>query len=128
MIRLSESVERVDVEEAVRLILVLMKVAALDPKTGLFDMDLLNTGISSRQRQNSMAMKRIVRDLLTQHMQNRTDNGGLPKTDLLMLLRTEMGPGLTVTEQDLDAVLRDLEAEDGRVLVRQNMVVMERAN
>ncbi len=45
--RLSDSVEKRDVEEAVRLIKAAMQQSATDPSTGEIDMDIIATGISS---------------------------------------------------------------------------------
>ena len=44
--RLSEEVEVQDVEEAIRLINVAMQRAAMDPRTGQINMDLIATGRS----------------------------------------------------------------------------------
>ena len=45
--RLSEKVEKSDIEEAVRLIKTAMQQSATDPKTGEIDMDIITTGIST---------------------------------------------------------------------------------
>lgn len=45
--RLSETVEKRDVEEAVRLIKTAMQQSATDPTTGEIDMDIITTGVSS---------------------------------------------------------------------------------
>ena len=45
--RLSEIVERRDVEESVRLIKTAMQQSATDPTTGEIDMDIIATGVSS---------------------------------------------------------------------------------
>ena len=44
--RLSNCVERCDIEEAVRLIRTAMQQSATDPKTGQIDMDIITTGIA----------------------------------------------------------------------------------
>ena len=44
--RLSATVEKRDVEEAVRLIRTAMQQSATDPKTGEIDMDIITTGIA----------------------------------------------------------------------------------
>jgi DNA replication licensing factor MCM4 len=48
--RLSPIVEEVDVREAYRLIEEAMQSSAIDPMTGLVDLDLIQTGTSSRVR------------------------------------------------------------------------------
>jgi len=45
--RLSDTVEVRDVEEAVSLIKTAMQQSATDPKTGFIDMDMITTGISA---------------------------------------------------------------------------------
>ncbi|KAF6005071.1 DNA replication licensing factor, mcm4 component [Cyanidiococcus yangmingshanensis] len=56
-IRLSPVVERVDVEEALRLMKIATQQSATDPITGRIDLDLLQTGHSAawRQRVNELA-------------------------------------------------------------------------
>jgi DNA replication licensing factor MCM4 len=44
--RLSEFVEKKDVDEAVRLIKTAMQQSATDPMTGEIDLDIINTGVS----------------------------------------------------------------------------------
>merc|ERR1712000_388053 len=50
LIRLSPKVLQSDVEEAARLLSSAMQTAAIDPRTGRVDMDLINTGRSAAQR------------------------------------------------------------------------------
>lgn len=61
--RLSETVEKRDVDEAVRLIKVAMQQSATDPTTGEIDMDIITTGVSStsieRIRQIAGIIKKI---------------------------------------------------------------------
>ncbi len=45
--RLSQKVEQVDIEEAVRLIRTAMQQSAVDPRTGMIDMDIIATGIGA---------------------------------------------------------------------------------
>jgi DNA replication licensing factor MCM4 len=45
--RLSDTVEKRDVDEAVRLIKTAMQQSATDPKTGEINMDIITTGMSS---------------------------------------------------------------------------------
>lgn len=45
--RLSDRVEKSDIEEAVRLIRTAMQQSATDPKTGEIDMDIITTGVSA---------------------------------------------------------------------------------
>lgn len=45
--RLSETIEKKDIDEAVRLIKVAMQQSATDPSTGEIDMNIINTGVST---------------------------------------------------------------------------------
>lgn len=74
MIRLSEAhakmrfssiVEKQDVDEARRLIDEAIHTYAIDPVTGLIDMDMINTGKSSAVREQMADLKRAVKDFLS---------------------------------------------------------------
>jgi DNA replication licensing factor MCM4 len=62
--RLSETVTRDDVQEAVRLIKSALKQAATDARTGLIDMSLLTEGTSSSERRRKADLKNAVLSLL----------------------------------------------------------------
>ncbi|PMD15948.1 MCM-domain-containing protein [Hyaloscypha hepaticicola] len=62
--RLSETVTRDDVKEAVRLIKSALKQAATDARTGLIDMSLLTEGTSASERRRRQDLKTAVLALL----------------------------------------------------------------
>lgn len=62
--RLSNIVERKDVDEAQRLIKVATQQAAINPQTGQIDMDLIQTGYTSGVRSKVAVIAEIVRDLI----------------------------------------------------------------
>lgn len=62
--RLSEVVERKDVEEAVRLIKVATQQAATDPTTGKIDMDILTSGVSTSRRDVISSLSQVIKQLL----------------------------------------------------------------
>jgi DNA replication licensing factor MCM4 len=62
--RLSETVTRDDVIEAVRLIKSALKQAATDARTGLIDMSLLTEGTSASERRRRQDLKNAVLSLL----------------------------------------------------------------
>ncbi|POS82909.1 MCM-domain-containing protein [Erysiphe pulchra] len=62
--RLSETVTRDDVKEAVRLIKSALKQAATDVRTGLIDMSLLTEGTSASERRRKADLKNAVLSLL----------------------------------------------------------------
>jgi DNA replication licensing factor MCM4 len=61
--RLSETVERSDVEEALRLIKTAMQQSATDPTTGEIDMDIIATGISSSTTEKVKGIMEIVKNI-----------------------------------------------------------------
>ncbi|KAI8918917.1 MCM2/3/5 family-domain-containing protein [Entophlyctis helioformis] len=76
--RLSPVVERVDVEEANRLVLTALQTAAIDPRTGRIDLDLVTTGISAFGRQTALSWVEAYRALLgqsDQHVSETEFNG-----------------------------------------------------
>lgn len=58
--RLSETVERRDVEESVRLIKTAMQQSATDPTTGEIDMDIIATGVSTSQNARVKEITKII--------------------------------------------------------------------
>jgi DNA replication licensing factor MCM4 len=58
--RLSDTVEKRDVEEAVRLIKTAMQQSATDPTTGEIDMDIIATGISTSSNQRVKDIMKII--------------------------------------------------------------------
>ena len=59
--RLSETVEKRDVDEAVRLIKTAMQQSATDPTTGLVDMDIIATGVSSTSVEKIKQIAQIIK-------------------------------------------------------------------
>ena len=60
-VRLSETVDIVDAQEALRLVKEALHSYAIDPLTGKIDMDLINTGKSSVWRENMQELKRQIK-------------------------------------------------------------------
>lgn len=64
-LRLSDVVEKSDVEEASRLIREGLKESAMDPRTGLLDMDLLTTGHGSFDRGHMEDLRKELLNMLS---------------------------------------------------------------
>jgi len=62
--RFSNTVEVSDVDEAYRLIRTAMQSSAIDPVTGRIDMDLINTGFSSRRRSQNAQLQRQLLEII----------------------------------------------------------------
>lgn len=59
--RLSQTVEKVDIEEAQKLIRNAMKQSATDPITGEIDMDIINTGFSHSSSQKVGGIIKLIK-------------------------------------------------------------------
>jgi DNA replication licensing factor MCM4 len=69
-LRFSQYVEKEDVEEAVNLIKVATQQAATDPVTGVIDMDMLQTGITSSSRAKLSQLIDIIKTILRDYQEN----------------------------------------------------------
>lgn len=68
-LRFSQYVEKEDVEEAVNLIKVATQQAATDPVTGVIDMDMLQTGITSSSRAKLSQLIDIIKTILRDYQE-----------------------------------------------------------
>ena len=66
-LRFSEFIENEDVEEAIRLIKVATQQAATDPITGLIDMDMIITGITSSTRAKLVDLIDCIKNVLREY-------------------------------------------------------------
>eukprot|EP00826_Nyctotherus_ovalis_P004323 TRINITY_DN1092_c0_g1_i1.p1 TRINITY_DN1092_c0_g1~~TRINITY_DN1092_c0_g1_i1.p1 ORF type:complete len:596 (+),score=169.48 TRINITY_DN1092_c0_g1_i1:701-2488(+) len=66
--RLSSTVEREDVEEAVRLVKAAMKKAYVDPMTGQIDITMIYTGISELSKENIEKLTKKIRRVLVRSL------------------------------------------------------------
>ena len=69
-LRFSPFVEKEDVEEAVNFIKVATQQAATDPVTGVIDMDMLQTGITSSSRARLGQLIDIIKTILRDYQEN----------------------------------------------------------
>lgn len=61
--RLSDRVEKSDIEEAVRLIKTAMQQSATDPKTGEIDMDIIATGVSANSTKRVKEIAEVIKKI-----------------------------------------------------------------
>ena len=61
--RLSETIEKRDIDEAVRLIKTAMQQSATDPTTGEIDMDIIATGISTSTSDKIKQLVTIIKKI-----------------------------------------------------------------
>jgi len=62
-VRLSDEVNREDAERACRLMLQSMKKVGIDPETGQFDADIVETGTSKAQRDRIKSLKSLIAEI-----------------------------------------------------------------
>jgi DNA replication licensing factor MCM4 len=106
--RLSDTVEVMDVEEAMRLLRVATQSAATDPRTGKIDMDLINTGRSASSRLRTAQLVNLLKDKLD----GRLQSGSITFQNLMELVQQEQQE---VTTQELQAAIRQLVDDDAVV-------------
>lgn len=122
--RLADTVEESDVDEAVRLMRVAMQQSSIDPRTGQIDMDVIQTGVSAAERTARAALASRVRDIL--ESKGADGLGGIRIADIIdNLTGTADGHSTGITERDVQAALTELQGEvrivQGRVsLISRN--------
>jgi len=92
--RLSESVDTEDVERALELVERSMRDVGLDPETGEFDTDIVETGTSKTQDQR----KRLVLEM-TAELEAETENGA-PINEILEVCKSD--------DYDEDTILKEI--------------------
>ena len=76
-IRLDNHITIWDAERVVRVVESCLRQVAFDKETGLFDTDLINTGVGKSQRDTMRTLRNIIRDLADEH-------GGIAPEDDVM--------------------------------------------
>ncbi len=104
--RLSDSVTKEDVMEAVRLIKSALKQAATDARTGLIDMSLLTEGTSASERRRKTDLKNAVLGLLDE----MTAQGGSIRYGEVAKRLTEQSSGPVDTDE-VNVAIRTLQQE-----------------
>jgi DNA replication licensing factor MCM4 len=110
--RLSETVTRDDVIEAVRLIKSALKQAATDARTGLIDMSLLTEGTSASERRRKADLKNALLGLLDE----MTRQGQAARYSEVVKRMGEQS-SIQVEGQELAEALRGLEQEGSIMIV-----------
>lgn len=104
--RLSDTVTRDDVKEAVRLIKSALKQAATDSRTGLIDMSLLTEGTSASERRRKADLKKAVLALLD----DLTRQGQNPRYNDVVKTLSEQSR-VQIESQEFADTIRSLEQE-----------------
>lgn len=109
--RLSETVTKEDVQEAVRLIKSALKQAATDARTGLIDMSLLTEGTSASERRRKGDLKTAVLGIVDE----MTGPGGNARWNEVVRKLGEQS-SMQVDSQEFSEAVRGLELE-GKVMI-----------
>ena len=121
--RLSQTVEKSDVDEAIRLMKVATQQAATDPKTGQIDMDLLQTGITATSRVKVQETAGIIRQVIGEHKEN-AKKGIRGRTVFEEVKKKTETVGTSCTESEFYEALKILE-DDGLISTsgRRNPII-----
>jgi DNA replication licensing factor MCM4 len=103
--RLSETIDAQDVNEAIRLIREALLSYAIDPLTGKIDMDLITTGKSSAARERTADLKRHVKSFLSDRSAGAIDFNS-------MLSELNSHSSISIPEKMLRDVLEELVDEE----------------
>jgi replicative DNA helicase Mcm len=93
--RFADEVEIEDVELASRLVLASLQDVGVDPESGEFDADMVETGASKAQRDRMKGLHRIIDELAAEH------EAGAPLQEIVKRA-TEEGIGAEKTESELE--------------------------
>lgn len=107
--RLSHFVERIDVDEAVRLTKVATQQAATDPTTGKIDMDIIASGVSSSRRDAITSMSMTIKALLKEEPER--SRVGVSYVNLMaeVASRLKKTTNLNISNFDFKNAIRELE-------------------
>mmetsp|Transcript_19597 Transcript_19597/g.14306 ORF Transcript_19597/g.14306 Transcript_19597/m.14306 type:complete len:313 (-) Transcript_19597:59-997(-) len=117
--RLSEVVEKRDVDESVRLIKTALQQSATDPTTGEIDMNIITTGVSNTSLERTKQLTNIIKKIAVDHRE-RVQKNGLQYSNLFDYVNKKVqeqqasmpNKGGNVNEQEFRDALRQLEEEN----------------
>jgi len=115
--KLAETVEVSDVDEAARLVKVALQQSATDPRTGTIDMDLIQTGVSSSLRQMRHKLEQDVRELLS-----KASGGRLSSSALMQDLKEKL-ESAAPSVNELWEVLQQM-SDGGRLNIRGDQLAL----
>ncbi|NPA38547.1 MAG: minichromosome maintenance protein MCM [Candidatus Nanohaloarchaeota archaeon] len=81
-VRLSEKVTKRDVNRAINLVKEFMQTLGYDPETGVFDIDRIETGTTTSQRNKMMLLLKLIEDL-----EKRLPEGMVPVEDIIEIAK-----------------------------------------
>jgi len=116
---LREEVTKEDVAEAIRLLKAATYAAAIDPETGLIDMDQLIVGVGAGRRRRTKDMDNLMEEALAE----KGGDGGLTADQLTMEINERLGSKKEnlMSAAEFAAALRRME-EEGKIRRRGNKI------
>lgn len=114
---LRQEVKEADVDEAIRLVKVALQQAAMDPRTGLVDLDKLYTGQSAKERQELEKIADAVREVIED----------APERSVSALAASRMikeSTGLDVSVKDCRSAFEKLQREEDGFILKGNVLSM----
>ena len=110
-VRLSHTVEIMDVEEARRIHREAIKQSATDPASGKIDISILTTGLSSSNRKRKAELAQALRRLLsTMGEESQSDHQQFSFQDVYSQLK--LGSNVMITKEMFEDALRDLQDDN----------------
>jgi replicative DNA helicase Mcm len=106
-IRLSDTVEREDAERATEIARATLKDIGMDPETGEFDADIVETGTSKTQRDRIKSLKALISDI-----EDEYDEGA--PVDVVVERAEEAGMEATKAEHEIEQLKQKGEVYEPR--------------
>lgn len=111
-VRLSNQVDLVDVEEALRLHREAIKQSATDPASGKIDISILTTGLSSTNRKRKQEVTNALKNLLNQMSKTSIENENQQFSYPQVYNELKMNSKLMITKEMYEDALRELQEMD----------------
>ncbi|WP_224333109.1 minichromosome maintenance protein MCM [Haloprofundus halobius] len=99
-IRLSDTVDEEDADRAVELARSTLQDIGVDPETGQFDADVVETGQSKTQRDRKMNLRKLISDIEGEY------DGGAPVEVILEEAEEKLGIGEQKAEKEIEGLKR----------------------
>lgn len=102
--RLSETVDMQDVDRVAKVIMKVMNDVGIDPESGEYDADIINTGTSKTQRDRIKSLKALIEEMEPEFEK------GVPKDELWLRAEEEEGIKQDKAEHELSKLMAKGEA------------------
>ena len=111
-VRLSNQVDLVDVDEALRLHREAIKQSATDPASGKIDISILTTGLSSTNRKRKQEVTNALKNLLNQMSKTSAESENQQFSYPQVYNELKMNSKLMITKEMYEDALRELQEMD----------------